>query len=103
MLPKMKAVIMTKPGDPEVLTYTEVDMPRIEHPTDVLVKIKAAGVNPGDCQNRKFGVPSYAAGEGKQRNAGGEFHSRLNSRRLCRRGPVRFTYWFRNHCSADDS
>ncbi|MGG6239417.1 zinc-binding dehydrogenase [Nodosilinea sp. AN01ver1] len=66
MLPKMKAVIMTKPGGPEVLTYTEVDMPRIEHPTDVLVAIKAAGVNPGDCQNRKFGVPAYAAGKGKQ-------------------------------------
>lgn len=66
MLPKMKAVIMTKPGDPEVLTYAEVDMPRIEHPTDVLVKVKAAGVSPGDCQNRKFGTPSYAAGKGKQ-------------------------------------
>ncbi|WP_016953703.1 zinc-binding dehydrogenase [Anabaena sp. PCC 7108] len=66
MVQKMKAVIMTEPGGLEVLTYTEVDMPRIEHPTDVLVKIKAAGVNPGDCQNRKFGFPSYAVGSGKQ-------------------------------------
>jgi NADPH2:quinone reductase len=66
MSDKMKAVINATAGGPEVLTLTEIDRPRIAHATDVLVRIMAAGVNPGDCQNRKFGVPPYAAGDGRQ-------------------------------------
>lgn len=63
---KMKAVVMTANGGPEVLTLAQIERPRIVQATDVLVRIMAAGVNPGDCQNRKFGVPPYAAGDGKQ-------------------------------------
>ena len=40
-------------------------MPSIQHATDILVRVVAAGVNPGDCQNRAFGAPSYAAGDGQ--------------------------------------
>lgn len=63
----MRAVIASEAGGPEVLRYTEVERPVIRRPTDVLVRVFAAGVNPGDCQNRAYGAPSYAAGEGGSR------------------------------------
>ncbi|WP_151637774.1 zinc-binding dehydrogenase [Noviherbaspirillum aerium] len=65
MTRKMKAVIVTTAGGPEVLKYTEVDMPSIQHATDILIRVIAAGMNPGDCQNRASGAPSYAAGDGQ--------------------------------------
>lgn len=63
MTQTMKAMINTSAGGPEVLTLAEIARPRIQNGTDVLVRIMAAGVNPGDCQLRKFGVPTYAAGD----------------------------------------
>lgn len=59
----MKAVIARNPGGPEVLQYTEVERPVLRQPTDILVRVIAAGVNPGDCQNRASGAPTYAASE----------------------------------------
>ena len=60
----MFAVIATTCGGPEVLQYRDVPKPRITHPWDVLVRVRAAGVNPGDCQNRQFGAPQYASADG---------------------------------------
>lgn len=48
----MKAMLMTKPGGPEVLELRQVDKPVINHPRQVLVRIKAAGVNPVDTKIR---------------------------------------------------
>lgn len=61
----MNAVIATAAGGPEVLRYTQVPRPLIRNPAEVLVRVMAAGVNPGDCQNRAFGAPPYAAGDGR--------------------------------------
>lgn len=58
----MMAVIATGCGGPEVLQFREIPKPRIKHPFDVLVRVRAAGVNPGDCQNRQYGAPTYALG-----------------------------------------
>lgn len=58
----MMAVIATGCGGPEVLEFREIPKPRIERPFDVLVRVRAAGVNPGDCQNRQHGAPKYALG-----------------------------------------
>jgi len=48
----MKAVLMTKAGDPEVLQLTEIEAPQITHPSQVKVQIKAAGINPIDTKVR---------------------------------------------------
>ncbi len=52
----MKAVWMTAVGGPEVLQLTEVPEPQIQNPTEVLVRLKAAGVNPIDTKLRKRGT-----------------------------------------------
>ncbi|MGB5734290.1 MAG: zinc-dependent alcohol dehydrogenase family protein [Thiohalocapsa sp.] len=52
----MKAILMREPGGPEVLTETDLPMPGIEHPTDVLVRLAAAGVNPVDTKIRSRGT-----------------------------------------------
>ncbi|SHE22051.1 zinc-dependent alcohol dehydrogenase family protein [methanotrophic endosymbiont of Bathymodiolus puteoserpentis (Logatchev)] len=52
----MKAVIMTKAGSPEVLEYTEIAEPEIMQPTQVKVKIRAAGVNPIDTKVRRMAM-----------------------------------------------
>ncbi len=49
----MKAVIINKTGGPEVLQLQEVDNPGISNPTDVLVNLKAAGINPIDTKLRR--------------------------------------------------
>ncbi|ESY92685.1 zinc-binding oxidoreductase [Mesorhizobium sp. LNHC209A00] len=51
----MRALVMYAPGGPEVLQVREVVKPKVERPSDVLVKVRAAGVNPADWQNRKSG------------------------------------------------
>ncbi len=48
----MKAIVMTAPGGPEVLQLEERPVPRLERDTDVLVRLKAAGVNPIDTKLR---------------------------------------------------
>jgi len=48
----MKAVIMTAPGGPEVLELRELPEPPLTRDTDMLVRVKAAGVNPVDTKMR---------------------------------------------------
>ena len=51
----MKAVIMTTAGKPEVLKLTTVPTPKIQQATELLVRLKAAGVNPIDTKIRRRG------------------------------------------------
>ncbi|HEY9693104.1 MAG TPA: zinc-dependent alcohol dehydrogenase family protein [Oculatellaceae cyanobacterium] len=52
----MKAVLMTAPGNPEVLQIQEVPDPKIEKDTEILVRLRAAGINPIDTKLRKRGT-----------------------------------------------
>jgi NADPH2:quinone reductase len=52
----MKAVLMTAPGDPEVLQLQEVSDPMIQTYTEILVRLHAAGVNPIDTKLRQRGT-----------------------------------------------
>jgi NADPH2:quinone reductase len=52
----MKAIEMRETGGPEVLVATERAMPELETATDLLVRLKAAGVNPVDTKIRTRGV-----------------------------------------------
>lgn len=56
MKPMMKAVVMTAVGDPEVLQVREVPKPQIQHSTELLVRLKAAGINPIDTKIRQRGA-----------------------------------------------
>ncbi len=58
----MKAVVMAPNGGPEVLQLREVNKPRIGRDTEVLVRLKAAGVNPIDLKLRR-GEAAYPLGE----------------------------------------
>ncbi|MDT7801060.1 MAG: hypothetical protein QOI78_4493 [Actinomycetota bacterium] len=57
----MKAVQTTAAGDPDVLVMSEVDRP-VPVPTEVLVRVRAAGVNPVDWKIRGGVFPSGALG-----------------------------------------
>ncbi len=52
----MKAIVMTMPGEPEVLQFATVGDPQITTATEVLIRLKAAGVNPIDTKLRKRGT-----------------------------------------------
>ena len=52
----MKAILMTATGKPEVLEVGEIPKPTIEKPTEILVHLKAAGVNPVDTKLRSKGT-----------------------------------------------
>lgn len=52
----MKAIVMHAPGAPQVLNLAEVPPPEIVHGTDLLVRLKAAGVNPIDTKLRAKGT-----------------------------------------------
>jgi NADPH:quinone reductase len=52
----MRAVLMTAVGGPEVLKLAEVEEPEITGPHDVLVRLRAAGINPVDCKLRAAGT-----------------------------------------------
>ncbi len=53
----MKAVLMTQTGAPDVLQYADdVAEPEIVHPTEVKVRLHAAGVNPIDTKVRENGL-----------------------------------------------
>jgi len=49
----MKAIFMTAPGNPDVLQLREVPAPTIQKDTDLLIRLKAAGINPIDTKLRK--------------------------------------------------
>ncbi len=48
----MKAIVMTAPGGPEVLKLQDLPDPALKQDTDILVRIKAAGINPVDTKMR---------------------------------------------------
>ncbi|MDO8705787.1 MAG: zinc-dependent alcohol dehydrogenase family protein [Sulfuricaulis sp.] len=48
----MKAIVMSSPGGPEVLKLEQLPDPVLTLDTDVLVRVKAAGVNPVDTKMR---------------------------------------------------
>ena len=52
----MKAIVMTEPGSPDVLRLEEVPKPEIKTDTQILVRLKAAGVNPIDTKIRRRGT-----------------------------------------------
>ncbi|MBD2773244.1 zinc-dependent alcohol dehydrogenase family protein [Iningainema tapete] len=52
----MKAVLMTAAGSPEVLQVQDVPKPDSLEPTELLVKLRAAGINPIDTKLRKRGT-----------------------------------------------
>ncbi|KUN69784.1 NADPH:quinone reductase [Streptomyces canus] len=53
---RMHAIVQTVFGGPEVLGYTETDLPE-PGPGEVLVRVGGAGVNPGDAVLRSGRVP----------------------------------------------
>ena len=52
----MKAILMTQPGVPEVLQLQDVADPTLSSGSDILVRLKAAGVNPIDTKLRSRGT-----------------------------------------------
>ena len=52
----MKAIVMTAPGNPEVLQLQQLPEPELTKPTDVLILLKAAGINPIDTKLRARGT-----------------------------------------------
>jgi putative PIG3 family NAD(P)H quinone oxidoreductase len=52
----VKAIIITKPGEPEVLQIAEREVPT-QGPLEVLIKVAAAGVNRPDVAQRKGNYP----------------------------------------------
>ena len=57
----MRAVVTTATGEPDVLRLTEVERPA-PLPTEVLVRVEGAGVNPVDWKIRSGLFPSGALG-----------------------------------------
>ncbi|MCF7985369.1 MAG: zinc-dependent alcohol dehydrogenase family protein [Thiohalocapsa sp.] len=51
----MKAIRMREPGPPDVLSEVDLPRPEVTRPTDVLVRLEAAGVNPVDTKIRAKG------------------------------------------------
>ncbi|MGE0119920.1 MAG: zinc-binding dehydrogenase [Dongiaceae bacterium] len=51
----MQAVVMTVTGGPEVLALRSVALPWPRHTRDVLVRLKAAALNPADAYFRSYG------------------------------------------------
>lgn len=52
----MRALVVTRPGGPEVLEIQDVKRPELRDNQDVLIRVMAAGINPADWQNRKTGA-----------------------------------------------
>ena len=52
----MKTIEMRETGGPEILTLADRAKPTLSAPTDLLVRLKAAGVNPVDTKIRSRGV-----------------------------------------------
>lgn len=52
----MKVILMHVTGGPQILDATEREIPSLSAPTDLLVRLKAAGVNPVDTKIRARGV-----------------------------------------------
>jgi len=51
----MRAVVAAATGGPEVLELRDLPRPELRRPRDVLVRLKAASLNPADAYFRRFG------------------------------------------------
>lgn len=49
----MRAVLMTKAGAPDVLECQDISRPEIKSPSEMLIRLQAAGVNPVDTKLRQ--------------------------------------------------
>jgi len=58
----MKAMVMTAAGGPEVLELRSIPEPAIARPTEIKVRLRAAGVNPVDTKIRSRGLLFPGAG-----------------------------------------
>ena len=54
----MKAVVVHEYGGPEVLSYEDVPKPSLEE-GDVLIRVEAAGINPGEAKIRQGNFAEY--------------------------------------------
>ena len=54
----MRAIVIDRYGGPEVLTLREIPVPTVR-PGDVLIRLRAAGVNPVDALIRSGAFPSF--------------------------------------------
>ncbi|MBD2186569.1 zinc-dependent alcohol dehydrogenase family protein [Pseudanabaena mucicola] len=52
----MKAIVMTAAGNADVLQMADLPEPTIQSPTEILVRLKAAGINPIDTKLRSRGT-----------------------------------------------
>lgn len=52
----MKAILMTTAGEANVLKIADIAEPQLSSPTDILVRLKAAGINPIDIKLRSRGT-----------------------------------------------
>lgn len=52
----MKAIVMTEAGNPSVLALRDVPKPKIHQATQLLIRLKAAGLNPIDTKLRQRGT-----------------------------------------------
>jgi NADPH2:quinone reductase len=53
----MKAILMTRTGPAEVLTLGDIPEPVLTEPTQIKVRLRAAGINPIDTKIRRNGLP----------------------------------------------
>jgi NADPH2:quinone reductase len=52
----MKAIVMTAPGKSDVLQLQDISQPQIEQANQILIQLKAAGINPIDTKIRSRGT-----------------------------------------------
>lgn len=53
----MQAILMREVGSPEVLKLQEIEPPQIKSPSELLIRIRAAGINPVDTKFRAGAYP----------------------------------------------
>ncbi len=56
LIPLMKAIVFETPGSPSVLKLQDISVPTIQTETEVLVRLRAAGINPIDTKLRSRGT-----------------------------------------------
>lgn len=52
----MKAILMTQPGLPDLLELRDIEEPGITEPSQIKVRLRAAGINPVDTKIRRNGL-----------------------------------------------
>ena len=52
----MEAILITTPGNPDVLQLNSIPEPQIQQTQEILIRLKAAGVNPIDTKLRRRGT-----------------------------------------------